>query len=192
MTRYAKQRNGFDDNTLEGEISDGTSPEEGDPELMDVIAQVARKLLEEKKKHQQTLADAVHKSLQKRVAKAKYGDPASAKLAVRRQGLLARPHPRDQARFDASIANNQRAILLAQLIKQQGDFIANGKHYLLQVLQDAHAMDDDVPDDLLPIAQGLTQFIDEVFPGTFAEAISMIGEVGLKEIANATKPREES
>jgi hypothetical protein len=49
-------------------------------------------------------------------------------------------------------------------------------------------MDEDVPEDLLPIAQALTQFIADVLPGTFMEGGMMIGEVGLEEIALATKP----
>jgi hypothetical protein len=163
-------------------------PEEGDDDFMSTIAGIAQELIKEKKKHQKTLADAVHRSLQKRVEKAKYANPADSKIKVRREGLLARQNARDLKRFEAAKANKDRAILNAELIQLQGEYFRRGKYYVMQVLKDVYEMDEDVPEDLLPIAQALTQFIADALPGTFVEGGTMIGEFGLEENALATKP----
>jgi hypothetical protein len=183
MARYTM--NGYDDgDVVEGEVVDGKV----DPELQNAIGRVARELLNEKKKHQKTLADAVHKSFQKRVAKQKYGNPTGSKLQVRREGLLARQNKRDLASIEASTVNRNRATLNAQLVSEQGEYFRRGKYFVMQVLKDVYDMDEDVPEELLPIAQALTKFIADALPGTFVEGGTMIGEFGLEEIALATKP----
>jgi hypothetical protein len=177
--------NGYDDSdVVEGEVVDG----KGDPELQNAIGRVARELLNEKKKHQKTLADAVHRSLKKRVEKAKYSNPAGSKLQVRREGPLARQNKRDLASVEASTVNRNRATLNAQLVSEQGAYFAKGKQYVMQVLQDVYDMDADLPEELQPIGQALTKFISEALAGTFAEGGTMIGEFGLEEIGLATKP----
>ena len=99
-----------------------------------------------------------------------------------------RQNERDRKRFEAAKANKDRAFLNAELIKLQGEYLRRGKYYVMQVLKDVYEMDEDVPEDLLPIAQALTQFIADALPGTFVEGGTMIGELGLEEIALATKP----
>jgi hypothetical protein len=183
MARYTM--NGYDDgDVVEGEVVDGKV----DPELQNAIGRIAQELLKEKKRHQKTLADAVHRSLQKRVAKQKYGNPAGSKLQVRREGLLARQNKRDLASVEASTVNRNRATLNAQLVSDQGEYFRKGKYFVMQVLKDVYDMDEDVPEELLPIAQALTKFIADALPGTFVEGGTMIGEFGLEEIALATKP----
>jgi hypothetical protein len=189
MARYTI--NGYDDSdVVEGEVvgGKGRGPEEGDPDLQNAIGRIAQELLKEKKKHQKTLADAVHRSLQKRVAKAKYGNPAGSKIQVRRDGFLAKQNKRDLASVEASTVNRNRATLNAQLVSEQGAYFAKGKQYVMQVLQDVYDMDADLPEELQPIGQALTKFISEALSGTFAEGGTMIGEFGLEEIGLATKP----
>jgi hypothetical protein len=91
-TRYSRNSNMDDDYIVEGKVvgERARMPEEGDDDFKSTIAGIAQELIKEKKKHQQTLADAVHRSLQKRVAKAKYGNPAGSKIQVRRDGFLAK------------------------------------------------------------------------------------------------------
>ena len=84
--------------------------------------------------------------------------------------------------------NRNRATLNAQLVSEQGAYFAKGKQYVMQVLQDVHDMDADLPEELQPIGQALTKFISEALTGTFAECGTMIGEFGLEEIGLATKP----
>jgi hypothetical protein len=91
-------------------------------------------------------------------------------------------------RFEAAKANKDRAILNAELVQQQGEYFRRGKYYVMQVLKDVYDMDEDVPEDLLPIAQAFTKYIADALPGTFVEGGTMIGELGLEEIALATKP----
>jgi hypothetical protein len=192
-TRYSRNSNmddEYDDNIVEGTMRGGRerSPEGDDDDYRSTIAGIAEDLIKMKKKHQQTLADAVHRSLQKRVAKAKYGNPAGSKIQVRREGLLARQNKRDLASVEASTVNRNRATLNAQLVSEQGAYFAKGKQFVMQVLQDVHDMDEDLPEELQPIGQALTKFISEALTGTFAEGGTMIGEFGLEENALATKP----
>jgi hypothetical protein len=189
-TRYSRNNNMDDDNIVEGTMRGGREriPEEDEDDYRSTIAGIAEDLIRMKKKHQQTLAEAVHRSLQKRVAKAKYGNPAGSKIQVRREGLLARQNKRDLASVEASTVNRNRATLNAQLVSEQGAYFAKGKQFLMQVLQDVYDMDEDLPDELQPIGQALTKFISEALSGTFAEGGTMIGEFGLEEIALATKP----
>ena len=189
-TRYSRNNNMDDDNIVEGIMRGGREriTEEEDDDFKSTIAGIAQELVNEKKKHQKKLADAVHSSLKKRVEKAKYATPVGSKLQVRREGLLLRQNERDRKRFEAAKANKDRAFLNAELIKLQGEYLRRGKYYVMQVLKDVYEMDEDVPEDLLPIAQALTQFITDALPGTFVEGGTMIGELGLEEIALATKP----
>jgi hypothetical protein len=179
-----------DDNIVEGTMRGGREsiPEADDEDYRSTIAGIAEDLIRMKKKHQQTLADAVHRSLQKRVAKAKYGNPAGSKLQVRREGLLARQNKRDLASVEASMVNRNRATLNARLVSDQGEYFRKGKYFVIQVLKDVYDMDEDVPEELQPIAQALTKFIADALPGTFVEGGTMIGECGLEEIALVTKP----
>jgi hypothetical protein len=189
-TRYSRNSNMDDDYIVEGKVvgERARMPEEGDDDFKSTIAGIAQELIKEKKKHQQTLADAVHRSLQKRVAKAKYGNPAGSKIQVRRDGFLAKQNKRDLASVEASTVNRNRATLNAQLVSEQGAYFAKGKQYVMQVLQDVYDMDADLPEELQPIGQALTKFISEALAGTFAEGGTMIGEFGLEEIGLATKP----
>jgi hypothetical protein len=192
-TRYSRKNNMDDeygDYIVEGKVVGERTRmnEEDDDDFKSVIARVAQELIKEKKKHQKTLADAVHRSLQKRVEKAKYATPVGSKIQVRREGLLLRQNERDRKRFEAAKANKDRAIITAELVQQQGEYLRRGKYYVMQVLKDVYDMDADVPEDFLPIAQALTQFIADALPGTFVEGGTMIGELGLEEIALATKP----
>jgi hypothetical protein len=189
-TRYSRNSNMDDDYIVEGKVVGGRAwnPEEDDEDFRSTIAGVVQELKKEKKKHQKTLADAVHRSLQKRVEKAKYATPVDSKIKVRREGLLARQNARDLKRFEAAKANKDRTILNAELLKLQGEYLRRGKYFVMQVLKDVYEMDEDVPEDLLPIAQALTQYIADALPGTFVEGGNMIGEFGLEEIALATKP----
>jgi hypothetical protein len=189
-TRYSRNNNMDDDNIVEGTMRGGREriPEEDDEDYRSTIAGIAEDLINMKKKHQKTLAEAVHRSLQKRAAKAKYATPVGSKIQVRREGLLLRQNERDRKRFEAAKANTDRAILNAKLVQEQGEYFRRGKYFVMQVLKDVYEMDEDVPEDLLPIAQALTKFIADALPGTFVEGGTMIGEFGLEEIALATKP----
>ena len=192
-TRYSRNSNmddEYDDYIVEGKVVGERAriSEEDDDDFKSTIAGIAQELINEKKKHQKKLADAVHRSLKKRVDKAKYGNPAGSKLQVRREGLLARQNKRDLASVEASTVNRNRATLNAQLVSEQGAYFAKGKQYVMQVLQDVHDMDADLPEELQPIGQALTKFISEALTGTFAECGTMIGEFGLEEIGLATKP----
>src|ERR671914_168847 len=192
-TRYSRNSNMDDeygDYIVEGKVvgERARMSEEDDEDFKSTIAGIAQELVNEKKKHQKKLADAVHSSLKKQVEKAKYATPVGSKLQVRREGLLLRQNARDLKRFEAAKANKDRAILNAELIQLQGEYFRRGKYYVMQVLKDVYEMDEDVPEDLLPIAQALTQFIADALPGTFVEGGTMIGEFGLEENALATKP----
>jgi hypothetical protein len=189
-TRYSRNSNMDDDYIVEGKVvgERARMSEEDDDDFKSTIAGIAQELINDKKRHQKTLANAIHRSLQKKVAKAKYGNPAGSKIQVRREGLLARQNKRDLASVEASTVNRNRATLNAQLVSEQGAYFAKGKQFVMQVLQDVYDMDEDLPEELQPVGQALTNFISEALTETFAEGGTMIGEFGLEEIALATKP----
>jgi hypothetical protein len=190
MARYTINGHEGSGNVVEGKVVGGKEqePEDADKELLGAIGRVAQELINEKKKHQKTLADAVYRSMKKRVDKAKYATPVGSKIQVRREGLLLRQNERDRKRFEAAKANMDRAILNAKLVHDQGEYFRRGKYFVMQVLKDVYDMDEDVPEELQPIAQALTKYIADALPGTFVEGGTMIGEFGLEEIALATKP----
>jgi hypothetical protein len=80
--------------------------------------------------------------------------------------------------------------LAAELIKQQTGFALSGKEYIMDAMQEVIDMDNDASDELRPLGQAMTEIIGEELPGTFAEALTMIGELGFQEIALATNPEQ--
>jgi hypothetical protein len=143
-----------------------------------------------KEKHKQSLAEAIRKSLKIRQEEAKFGKPGSGEMAVRRQGILHRPHPTDLRRLEALKANEDRYILLGKHLIQLEKYAAGGKKSVMETLQYVMAMDAELPEDLQPIGQELTQIIAEVVTGTFTEGLTMLGQRGPEEIDKATKVTE--
>ena len=194
-TRYSVNGNDDDRNVIEGKVVGGRDTEPGeevDPDFLDALGNIARDIKGLKKKHQQTLVKAYQRSLKKRQAKARRGNPGGSVIKVRRSGILARPNARDVARYEAAKSNRDRVILATQLIKDQTAFALSGKEYLMGAIEEVVDMDNDASDEVRPVGLALTEIIKEELSGTFTEALTMIGELGFQEIALATNPEQES
>lgn len=184
-----------DDFVVEGKVIGGRGREPGeevDPDFIDAIGNIARDFKDLKKKHQQTLVNAYQRSLKKRQEMARRGDSGGSEIKVRRSGILAKQNVRDLVRYEAAKGNRDRVILAAQLIKEQTGFALSGKEYIMGAMQEVVDMDNDASDELRPLGQALTEIIAEELPGTFTEALTMIGELGFRGIYSATKPEQES
>jgi hypothetical protein len=194
MTRNLGTGNADDGYVVEGVIGGGRGREskEEDADFLDAIKNIGRDFKNLKEKHQKALAQAYQQSMKKRQAKAKWESPGNGRIQIRHEGLLARPNPQDKQRANASKANTDRAILNAQVVKQQGDFARSGKRFIMDVMEDVKDMDNEASDELRPIGQALTEIINEELTGTFAESLTMIGELGFKENALATQPGQDS
>jgi hypothetical protein len=194
MSRYSDTGNDDDGHLVDEIIGGGRGREsrEEDADFLDAIKNIGRDFKNLKEKHQKTLANAYKRSMQKRQAKARRGNLDGSAIQIRREGILARPNPQDRKRSNAAKANKDRAILNAQVVKQQGDFAASGKKYIMDVMEDVIDMDHDASDELQPIGQALTEIIEEELTGTFTEPLTMIGELGFKENALATQPGQDS
>jgi transcriptional regulator with XRE-family HTH domain len=112
-------------------------------------------------------------------------------IEVRRKGLV-RKNAGGLAGIEAVKANRDREILAAHHLNDLGGFAASGKKYIMNIMEDVIDMDNDASEELQPIGQALTEIINEELTGTFAESLTMIGELGFQENALATKPGQES
>ena len=194
-TRYSVNGNDDDPNVVEGKVVGGRDRdpgEEADPDFLDAIGNIARDFKDLKKKHQQTLVKAYQRSLKKRQAKARRGNPGGSVIKVRRSGILGRPNARDVVRYDAAKSNRDRVILAAELVKEQTGFALSGKQYIMDAMEEVVDMDNDASDEVRPLGQALTEIIAEELPGTFAEGLTMVGELGFQDISLATNPELES
>jgi hypothetical protein len=193
MTRYSDTGNDDDGYAVDELIGGGRGkePQEEDADFLDAIKHIGRDFKNLKEKHKKTLAKAYEQSMKKRQAKARRGNAESSAIEIRREGILARPNPQDKKRANAAKANKDRAILNAQLVKQQGDFAASGKKYIMDVMEDVLEMDTEASEELQPIGQALTEIIKEELTGIFTESLTMIGELGFKENALATQPGQD-
>jgi hypothetical protein len=155
MTRYSDTGND-DDGYLVDEIMGGgrdREPGEEDPDFVDAIKNIGRDFKNLKEKHQKALAKAYQRSLKKRQAKARRGNPGDGRIQIRHEGFLARPNPQDKKRANASKANTDRAILNGQVVKEQGDFARSGKRFIMDVMEDVIDMDNDASDELNPLGR---------------------------------------
>jgi transcriptional regulator with XRE-family HTH domain len=95
-------------------------------------------------------------------------------IEVRRQGLVRKP-TQDLTRIEAAKANQDRAILLAHYLKDLGRFAASQEKYVWEVMESLRNMENDLPDELQPIGQELTQTLTRAY----AEYLTAMGLEGI-------------
>src|SRR5687768_16870159 len=91
-------------------------PEAVDAEVVKPMVDYVERIIKEKEKTQQKITNALQKRVQNQLAEAKWRNPASAPIQVRREGWLRRPNARDLARVEAAKASNDLAVLLANAL----------------------------------------------------------------------------
>jgi hypothetical protein len=141
-------------------------------------------------KHKQSLAEAIRKAMKIRQEDAKWGKPGSGEMEIRRQGILHRPNPIDQRRYEVAKANHDRVVLTGLHLSELERFAGCGKKSVIELLRYVMAMDEELPEELQPIGLELTQIIAEVVTGTFTEGLTMLGQRGLEQINQATNGKD--
>jgi hypothetical protein len=134
---------------------------------------------------------AMNKSMAIREAETKFGTPGTAGIKVRREGLLQRENPEDRKRADALKANHDRGYLTADHLKGLGGFAVNGQQYVMDVVERLSEATDDLPEELQPIGEVLTNLSTKVMTNSYAECLQFLAEMGFLEIAQATKPGQQ-
>jgi hypothetical protein len=134
---------------------------------------------------------AIEKSQAIREAERKFGTPGTADITLRREGLLRRVNPEDRERANALKANRDRGILTAHHLKDLGGFAVNGQQYVLDVVTRLTQITDDLPNDLQPVGELLTNTSTRVLITSYGECLKLLAEMGFQEIAQATKPKQQ-
>src|SRR5687768_7921415 len=101
------------------------NPELVDEEVVRPLVDFAEKMIKEKEK----TTSSIEKRLQQRIAQGQLGNSTRSQIQVRLQGFFRKPHPGDQARYEAAKANEDLAILLTNIVKDHGR-IAVYSHYI--------------------------------------------------------------
>jgi hypothetical protein len=133
---------------------------------------------------------AINKSNAIREAEAKFGTPGPAGIEVRREGLLQRENPEDRKRADTLKKNRDRGYLTADHLKLLGGFAVNGQQYVMDVVERLSEATDDLPDELQPIGELLTNVSTKIMTSSYAECLKFLAEMGFLEIAQATPPEQ--
>lgn len=141
--------------------------------------------------HDSLIERAIEKSIQLQKAEATYGTPGTAKVKVRRDGILGKKNEADLAWAEAEIANRNREIVTAEHLADLGKYVASGKKYVTDCVGYMTTIDEDLPDHLQPIGQALTKIGTKVLIGAYAVSIEMLSAEGHKEIAQVKKPGEQ-
>jgi transcriptional regulator with XRE-family HTH domain len=151
-----------------------------------LLADFAQKLIEEKAKAHQKIAEAIGISLKIRAAETKRRNRGRSSIEVRRQGFLGKQNVQDLARVDAAKANLDRAKLTAQHAADLGAFATSSQKYVLDVVEHMTTIDDELPSELKPFGQMLTEVSTKILTGAYAETLMMLSGLGLEEITLAT------
>jgi transcriptional regulator with XRE-family HTH domain/predicted DNA-binding transcriptional regulator AlpA len=136
------------------------------------------KLLEQLKANWQS----IRKILEGRLRNPQSG----SSIEVRRQGLAGKSR-QDLAQVEAAKANQERAILLAHHLKDLGGFAASGEQYVVDAIEYMTTIADDLPDELKPIGQALTQVSSEILTASYAESLRVFSALSLEGFARATE-----
>jgi DNA-binding transcriptional ArsR family regulator len=111
---------------------------------------------------------------------------------VRRTGLV-RENAGDLTRIEAAKANRDRAILLAQHLKDLARFAASGEQHVMEVAEHLaehlREVTEDLPSQVQPLGEALPEELQAYFfqliARSFTEAMTMLPELGLAAIARA-------
>jgi transcriptional regulator with XRE-family HTH domain len=125
-----------------------------------LLADFAQKLLEEKAKAQQKIAEVIE-----------------------RKGIFGKRNKRDVTRAEAEKANRDREILTAQHLADLGKYAASGEKYVWDVIASMQAIDDALHDEPKPIEQTLTKFGMKMLTEVYAETLTRLSAAGLAEMA---------
>jgi hypothetical protein len=142
--------------------------------------------------YQAAIEQAINKSMAIREAEAKFATPGTAGIEIRQasvfQGFLRREDPEDRKRYEALKANRDRGYLTADHLKGLGGFIVNGQQYVMDVVERLTEVTADLPDELQPIGELLTNASTKILAGSYTECLKFLAERGFQEIDQATKP----
>lgn len=159
---------------------------EGDKAVLDdsasaLLTDFAQKLIDEKVKTHQKIAEAIEKSLKIRASEARRRKPERSSIEVRRQGFLGKQNAQDLPPMDAAKANLDRAILIAQHVADLGAFAASSQKYVLDVIEHMTTIDTELPSELKPLGQMLTEVSTKILTGAYTETLMMLSGLGLEE-----------
>jgi hypothetical protein len=133
---------------------------------------------------------AVNKSMAIREAET-FGTPGRADVKVRREGFLRRENPEDRKRFEAKKANRDRGVLTADHLKLLGGFAASGEKFVLDVVTNLTQVTDDLPDELRPVGEVLTNASTKILSKSYIEGLQFLAERGFQEVDQATQPGQQ-
>jgi hypothetical protein len=190
--RYSRNKNMDDDYIVEGEVVDsqtgegtaegrgGKSPEERVEEFLRTVAAGI------KKDKKTSMEQALEKSRKMRRAEQTLGNPGNGSgITVRHEGLLHRANPQDSARYEASKASHDHALLLYELLVYLAKLIYSGKKVGMELFDNLIQLDAEYPEALLPQGELMTEWGMEKYLDTFQEALDMFPGMRLEDIAQA-------
>jgi hypothetical protein len=158
-------------------------PETVDEEVVRPMVDFVERIIKEKEK----TTNSIEKRLQQRIAEGKWGNPARSQIQVRLQGFFRKPHPRDQARYEAAKANEDLAILLTNIVKDHAR-IAVYSHYIATEAKKVMVQRDwDLPLEVQEYGALLSGLNSEVLAQTVVEVMTMYPELALGEVNRAMK-----
>jgi hypothetical protein len=136
-----------------------------------------------------SISEAIARSRQIQDAEAKFPNPGTAALNVRRSGITRTPDPRDQARVDAAKANYDLAILEADMVNLIVRCVVSGKLYIMDAITQLISMDAAYPASVQPFGQFLSEWGIELIIEAFKQGGEQQAILMLEEIARAATYR---
>jgi hypothetical protein len=147
--------------------------------MMDYVQQIINK--------QQETTNSIKKRLEKRVAEAKWGNPARNPIEVRKEGWLQKPNPRDLARVDAAKAADDLAVLLANVVKNHAKLGVFSHQIATEAKKVMVDRNYDLPEEVVEYGVAITELTETVIMNTVVEIMTMYPEVILAETNRAMK-----
>jgi hypothetical protein len=110
---------------------------------------------------------------------------ARSQIQVRLQGFFRKPHPGDQARYEAAKANEDLAILLTDIVRNHSR-IAVYSHYVATDAKKAMMQRDwELPVEVQEYGALLSGLNSEVLAQTVVEVMTMYPEIALANVKRA-------
>jgi hypothetical protein len=149
--------------------------------MMDYVQHILNK--------QQETTNSIKKQLAKRVAEAKWGNPARNPIEVRKEGWLQKPNPRDLARVDAAKAADDLAVLLANIVKNHAKLGVFSHQIATEAKRVMIERNYDLPEEVVEYGAAITEVTETVLMNTVVEIMTMYPEVILAETNRAMQQR---